>query len=67
MKAVCPECGELAPIGPTGIQIPPKNGRGIANGSATYKVILPHPDERETAHAGPITVETECKGTGRHV
>lgn len=67
MKGHCPVCGELAPIGPTGKQIPRKNGHGLENGSASYKIVLTHPDERLTSRAGDIVVETECQGTGRYV
>lgn len=57
-------CGELAPIGPTGEKITagPMGDRG----SASWKVVLAHPDERETI-AGSIVVEVRCLGTGRRV
>lgn len=67
MKGICPECGELVTIGPTDKKIPPKNGRGIENGSATYKIVLQHPDPRETSSAGEIVLETVCLGTGKHL
>lgn len=56
-------CEELAPIGPTGKPI----GAPGQQGSATYKEIKSHPDRRLTITKGGIVIETECKGTGRHV
>lgn len=63
MKGICPVCDALVPIGPTGKPI----GAPGRQGSATYKEILTHPDERETKRVGQIVVETECKGVGRYV
>lgn len=63
MKGYCPVCAELAPIGPTDKPI----GAPGKQGSATYKVVLSHPDERLTTKQGDIVIETECKGVGRHV
>ncbi len=60
MKAWCPACDTLQDITPTGEQI----GEW---GSASWKKIAKHPDERKTTTVGGITVEEQCLGSGRKV
>lgn len=64
MKAVCPECEACVPIKETGKPI----GRPGRQGTATYKEIEPHPDERKTITTkSGIEVSPVCVGTGRRV
>jgi len=62
MKALCPHCDALVTITETGIPI----GAPGKQGTATYKQIEQHPDER-TAKEGVFVIVDVCKGSGRRV
>lgn len=64
MRAICPECEALVHIKETGIPI----GAPGKQGTATYKEIHTHPDERtsKTTESGMV-IEQECRGSGRRV
>lgn len=57
-KAICPECGALVRIEPTG----EKQREGF---SAEWWRVAMH--FSETTNAGSIIVHTKCEGTGKRV
>lgn len=59
-SAVCPECSAIVKIRPTGETKHPGY-------TAEWWEIENHPDERETVHHGPFSVEKRCDGSGRRV
>ncbi len=63
MLALCPHCEALVKIAETGIPI----GAPGKQGTATYKEILHHADERTTIVKGGMEIQQTCKGSGRRV
>jgi hypothetical protein len=63
MRAVCPECEACVPIAETGIPI----GAPGKQGTATYKRIASHPDDRKAETRGGMILVPECVGSGRNV
>jgi hypothetical protein len=63
VRAVCPECDACVPCFETGIPI----GAPGKQGTATYKTISSHPDERTKRVVAGMELTTECVGSGRRV
>jgi hypothetical protein len=63
MRGVCPACDACVPITETGIPI----GAPGKQGTATYKEITSHPDERTKRVVAGMELTDQCVGSGRRV